>query len=209
MNNETVPQPSASLILEFGSAILQQLPRDMTSEQMKYWIGDKSRLKNLLEELCTTKFVSNPFFRCISGGEKIIIDACDGKKNFTEADISHIVPDLQDWIQKHQATDQATESTPVSVNVVKKKTSLFNIFSGFGYEADKVSLTPHQICVFIKKYKSWMSKTGCVTHFLVKKEEELAVISMEYHFECGLEAIKHDLSREVCSTSQIVVPKLS
>lgn len=54
MSHETVPKKEKSgQVLELAAAVLKQLPRDLSPDQMQYWIGHQRKLGAVLRQVLT------------------------------------------------------------------------------------------------------------------------------------------------------------
>ncbi len=113
--------------------------------------------------------------RLISGGEQLMLDACDGKRTIAGAtDIfSYIDPDLKNW--GTDVEDEATPATAVAVHEMVKDGNLAEIFTSLSGDVRKLALTQDQILNFVKKHRNWLRQDGWATLFLFRAGGKLFV----------------------------------
>ena len=109
--------------------------------------------------------------RLISGGESIVIPACDGSENLANADdvFNYIDGDFKGW--GLDFTAEATPETPASIYEMAEDADLKGMFSSFNTDLDKLAFSQHQIKKFAQKKKTakWLRSDGWATFFLFKK----------------------------------------
>ena len=122
----------------------------------------------------------NPYVKCISSGDRLMIDALDGHKFFKDAgDIFEFI-DLTFSINKHYDDKSviATSETEVVVSEVVKECNLFKLFDSFDINMQKIWFTEHQIICFVKKYPHWIQTGGFGTLFLFQYKGEFLVANI-------------------------------
>lgn len=125
------------------------------------------------------KTVNDTILRLISGGESIVIDACDGSETIANAKDtfkSGIDSDFKNWGTNKPG--QATEDTAVQVHEMVKDATFAQMFGSLGTDLDKLCLTQHQIKKFCKKHANWLRTDGYGTFFLFKVEDQYFVVGV-------------------------------
>lgn len=159
------------------------------------------------------KTVNNSIPRLISGGESIIIDACDGSETIADAKDafkSGIDPGFENWGTNKSGV--ATEDVAVQVNEMVKDATFAQMFGSLGTDLDKLCLTQHQVKKFCKKHANWLRADGYGTFFLFKVEDEYFVVSVDVHSDglvvgvnrLGLDYVWHGAYRH-----RVVSPQLN
>lgn len=111
----------------------------------------------------------NEILRLLSGGENIIIPACDMFGTIANAKdvFSYIDPDFE--ILGVDKSKSLTIETDVKVyGTVKNEATFVQMFCSLGVDLDKLCFTQHQIILFCKKHVKWLCVGGCGTFFLFK-----------------------------------------
>jgi hypothetical protein len=111
----------------------------------------------------------------VNGGERLMLDACDGKQTIARAKdvFSWIDSDFENW-----DTDVEGEATPealVSVYEMAEDANFARMFTSLSGDVSKLVLTQSQIRNFVMKHKNWLRTNGYATLFLFKENDELFV----------------------------------
>lgn len=114
----------------------------------------------------TAMVVETEFLRLISGGQKLTIDATDGKEILANANsiFVHIDSVFRNW--GTNKSSQATVETEVCVYEMIKDANFEQLFHSFNLDLKKLCLTQAQIIWFVEKYSSWLRTNGNATLFL-------------------------------------------
>ena len=164
---------------EFLSGPINQLIVNLGGDDGEIW--EKEFKKFLRKEKCWTEHHTHPYLRCISEGAKIIIPACEGDKiilDATDLFTGYIDPDFENWGTNKRG--QKTKEMPVSVKEMYKDSTFSQMFSGFYVDLDRLCLTQHQICIFIKEHKNWLREGGYATFFLFKSDDNFFVAGVVF-----------------------------
>ena len=127
------------------------------------------------EDEKTKKNPSN--LQLISGGEKIMIEALDGKACLFDAKKtfkSSIDGDSQNW--GFNQSGPATTETLLDVSEMTSDGTFVQIFTGVTPDLEKLVMTQAQIIRFCEKYPFWLRQEGYATFFLTKVGEEYFVV---------------------------------
>jgi len=173
ITKQQIPVLAARLV-EFQEAFSSMPKKDgqwviqNTSQAIELFIAAVKNRELLKKE--------SPILRLISGGEKIIIEALDGKATIADSrDIfkSHVDPDFVNW--RLNDPGLATFETLIDVYEMVRPASFTQIFSGLNTDLNKLVLTQHQIIRFCAKHPTWLRREGNATLFLIKVNGEYFV----------------------------------
>lgn len=119
----------------------------------------------------TGKVRGTEFLRPISGGQKLAIDATDGKEVLANANdiFAYIDKDFRNW--KADEFSKATIATEVGVYELIKDA----IFNQMFDNPEKLCLTQSQIIGFVRKHNNWLQTNGYATFFLFKSHNQFFV----------------------------------
>lgn len=112
----------------------------------------------------------------ISGEEKLVLDATDGKAVISNASYvfdGYIDPDFRYW-GANEASGPTPE-TPVAVHEIVKGATFKQMFNSLGAARETLCLTHSQIIGFAKKHRDWLQTDGYATFFLFQSEEQFFV----------------------------------
>jgi len=100
--------------------------------------------------------------KLISGGERLILDACDGKRTIVTAKkffaTGLLDPNFRKW--GTNKTSKPTPETDVLVYEMERSATFAQIFSSLGDDINQLCFTQHQIINFIEKHSSWLRIKG-------------------------------------------------
>ena len=150
------------------------------SDRMQAVIGKPGVIFQLVENLFAEdgKVKENPaILQVISGGEKLMIEALDGKAYISDAKKvfkSYIDGDFKNWGLNQSGP--ATAETLVDVSEMVKDATFVQIFTGITPDLDKLVLTQAQIIRFCEKHPTWLRQEGYATFFLTKVNGEYFVV---------------------------------
>lgn len=151
--------------------------------------------------------------KLISGTERLLVDACDGKETIAKA--REVFPSGIDGDFINWGTNKAgivTKEAEVQVHELTQNATFSQIFGSLGTDLDKLCLTQSQIKNFCKKHCNWLRKDDNATFFLFKVEDQFFVASV--HVDSGglyvtLRRFGRDRIWNAESSSHVVVPQLS
>lgn len=174
MRTKTLEQNSADALAGLQIDLLSKMRAgNMTFEQIKWFnnlsFGEREKLMGKEPE----KVI---ILKLLSGGKKILLDACDGKEIITNAKdvfLSGIHGDLKNWNTNKLGI--ATKETEVRVHEMLQNANFAQMFGFLETDLDKLCLTQAQIINFCKKHFSWLRKRGQGTFFLFKVEDQFLV----------------------------------
>lgn len=112
----------------------------------------------------------------ISGGEKLMIEALDGKAYIADAKKvfkPYIDGDFKNWGLNQSGP--ATAETSLDVSEMIADGTFVQIFAGITSDLDKLVLTQAQIIRFCEKHPTWLRQEGYATFFLTKVNGEYFV----------------------------------
>lgn len=151
---------------------------------------DPELVKIALQEIVEGKFRDSrvsiapvtSILRPISSGEKIMIEALDGK-----AYISAAIKTFRSYIGgnfKNWGLDQsgpATAETLLDVHEMAGDGTFAQIFTSLSSNLKKLVMTQAQIIRFCEKYPAWLRKESYATFFLTEVNDEYFVVSVYVH----------------------------
>lgn len=158
--------------------------------------------------------------RLISGGEKIVIAATDGKETLAEAtDVfpAYIDSDFKGW--GLNVPSRATNETEATVYEMKDNGTFAQIFGGFGENLDRLCFTQSQIKKFCRDHARWLRTDGWATFFLftpdggpIKKDKSNLFVARVYVDADGREAsvrrFSYDFVWRADGCPRVVLPQL-
>ena len=168
----------ASIIIKALASAVKKTNAD--SDRVQAVIGKPGVIFQLIEGLFTEdeKTKKNPLIlRLISGGQKIMIEALDGKAYISDAKKtfkSFIDGDFKDWGLNQSGP--ATAETLLDISEMVGDGTFVQIFSNISSDLEKLVMTQAQIIRFCEKHPTWLSQKGCATFFLTKVGEEYFVV---------------------------------
>lgn len=121
------------------------------------------------------------YFKLISGGEKLVIDQCNGSRTIVNSGdvFSFIDPDFCDW--NINGPSQPTNDSLVNVFELVNNGRFTNIFDSFLVEKDKLCLTQNQIIIFVIKHHNWLRGDSDLNFFLFKSKNNYFVAIVRYN----------------------------
>jgi len=150
------------------------------SDRVQAVIGKPGVIFQLIEGLFAEdgKIKKNPsILQLISGGEKLMIEALDGKAYISDAKRtfkSFIDGCFKSWGLNQ--TGPATAETLVDVHEIIEDGNFVKIFTSLNSDLDKLVMTQAQIIRFCEKHPTWLRQEGYATFFLTKVNDEYFVV---------------------------------
>ena len=113
--------------------------------------------------------------KLISGGTRLVLDACKGRRTIAEAKESfvYIDPNFKNW--GTDVAGKATPATPVAVHDLVEDANFAKMFGALADDPGKLVLTQDQILQFVEKHRSWLRQDGWATFFLFQSGSEFFV----------------------------------
>jgi len=148
-------------------------------------IGKPGVIFQLIEGLFAEdgKNKNNPsILQLISGGEKLITEALDGKAYISDAKKIfklYIDSDFKNWGLNQSGP--ATAETLLNVSEIVADATFVQIFTGITPDLDKIVMTQAQIIRFCEKHPAWLRQEGYATFFLTKISGEYFVVSVHVY----------------------------
>lgn len=185
MKESSHNNPSFGQGLELGSLINKALVSAIKktkadSAKIQEVISKPGVIFQLIEGLFIEdgKIKNTPsILQLISGGEKIMVEALNGKEYISNAKRvfkSYIDSDFRNWgLNK---SGPATTETLFDVNELIKDATFAQIFTSITPDLDKLVLTQPQIIRFCEKHPTWLRQDGYATFFLIKENNEYFVV---------------------------------
>lgn len=179
------------------------------------WVGNAEATKELLSPLSKPplKKQENSILKLISGGETILIDACDGTETLAQAADtfeSGIDSDFKNWDANKKGG--ATAEIAAQVYEMAQNAMFAPMFSSLGSDLDKLCFTQHQIIVFCKKHVNWLRTDGYGTFFLFKVDGQFFVADVNVRVD-GLGVLVprlgHDRVWNAERLRRVVVPQMA
>ena len=137
-------------------------------EKVLNFLGEEFLKQGAVKVKTVVKKITE-FLRFISGGETLILDACDGTEVISSSDDmfeAGVDPDFIDWDADEKGP--ATGEIEVSVYELIKDANFTDMFGSLDADVDKLFFTQHQIKNFIRKYRKWLRVDGYATLFPYK-----------------------------------------
>jgi len=137
--------------------------------------------ERLLAEAIEAK--KNSILSLISGNEKLMIEASDGKDYIFDAKRtfkSGIDPDFKN--RGLNKSGPATEEILVDVNEMTGDGTFVQIFTTLSSDLEKLVMTQAQIIRFCEKYPTWLRQEGYATFFLTKVGNEYFVVGVNVNY---------------------------
>lgn len=159
------------------------------SDKIQKVIGKPGVIFQLVEDLFAEdgKINKDPsILQPISGGEKLMIEALDGKKYIADAKKtfkSLISSNFKNLKLNHSGP--ATAEILVDVREIVGDGKFVQIFTEIISDLDKIVMTQAQIIRFCEKHPTWLCQEGSATFFLTKVNGEYLVVSVRV-FSGGL-----------------------
>jgi hypothetical protein len=157
---------------------------DKVQERM---IGKPGVIYKFFEDLLADEAEQkSSMLKLISGGEKIMIEALDGKATITDAKKTfvYIDSDFKGWGLNKKG--EATKETPIQPYELVQDANFAKIFSSFA-NLDEACFTQAQIIRFCEKYPRQLRQEGYGNFFLLKMDGEYFVALVDVHSD-GLKA---------------------
>ena len=196
---------------------IHDLLEKLSGESGKEWLA---QLKLFLrKEACWATVVGageaviSPILRLISGGEILVIEACDGTEIL--ADASDVFPlidsDFRNWGADEPGP--ATVDTKAAVYEMDKDAAFSQMFGSLSGDVSKLCLTQAQIKGFVKKHRRWLRTDGLATFFLFQSRGHLFVAGV-YVLAAGrlkADVLRFEYSRVwgAVNRHRVVVPQLA
>ena len=150
------------------------------SDRVQAVIGKPGVIFQLIEGLFAEdgKIKKNPsILQLISGNEKLMIEALDGKAYISDAKKtfkSYIDGDFKNWGLNQSGP--ATAETLLDVSEMTSDGTFVQIFTGITPDLEKLVMTQAQIIRFCEKHPTWLRQEGYATFFLTKVNGEYFVV---------------------------------
>jgi len=148
------------------------------SDRVQAVIGKPGVIFNFFESLLADSVEAKPLIlRLISGGEKIMIEALDGKAYISDAKKtfkSFIDGNFKNWGLNQFGS--ATAETLLDVSEMVGDGTFVQIFTGISSNLEKLVMTQAQIIRFCEKHPTWLRQEGYATFFLTKVNGEYFVV---------------------------------
>jgi hypothetical protein len=170
----------AGIITKAVASVAKKTNAD--SDRVQTVIGKPGVIFQLIEDLFAEdgKTKKNPsILQLISGGEKIMIEASDGKAYISDAKKtfkSFIDGNLKNWGLNQSGP--ATEEILVDVNEMVGDGTFVQIFTTLSSDLEKLVMTQAQIIRFCEKHPTWLRQEGYATFFLTKVGGEYFVVNV-------------------------------
>lgn len=134
---------------------------------------------NMVKELV----VANQVVRLISGGEQLMLDACDGKRTIVRASdiFVHIGSHFKNWYM--DIAGKATPKTSMAVYEIIEDVNFVRMFTSLSGDVNRLVLTQDQILNFIEKYRNWLRQDDWATFFFFSVGDELFVALTRIFFD--------------------------
>ncbi len=167
------------------------------SDKIQKVIGKPGVIFNFFESLLADSVEVKPsILRLISGGEKIMIEALDGKAYISDAKKtfkSYIDGDFKNWGLNQSGP--ATAETLLDVSEMTSDGTFVQIFTGITPDLEKLVMTQAQIIRFCEKHPTWLRQEGYATFFLTKVNGEYFVVHVRVYSD-GLDVYVRRLGHD-------------
>jgi hypothetical protein len=150
------------------------------SDKVQGVIGKPGIIFKFFEDLLADKVEpKSSMLKLISAGEKIMIEALDGKATIAEAKKifkSYLDSDFKNWGLNKSGS--ATAETLVDINEIVEDGNFVQIFTALNSDLNKIVMTQAQIIRFCEKHPTLLRQDGNATFFLIKENDEYFVVSV-------------------------------
>lgn len=156
----TIYKSPAADFSDFSDLILKKIFQQLHDVYVQEHLGED---KN---KILTPK---NVILRKISGDEKLMIEALDGKAYILDAKEtfeSGIDENFKNWGLNQPGP--ATAETLLDVSEMTSDGTFVQIFTGITPDLEKLVMTQAQIIYFCEKHRNWLRLKGRATFFLTK-----------------------------------------
>lgn len=165
--------------------------KGISDEQIHELVREGETSDEIIDQIVDALFNirSSEYLRCISVGEVLILDECDGSEGLVDA------TDIFVWIDSNFENDgadqkgKATGKTPVVVHEMTKDATFAQMFGSLNADVGKLCLTPHQIKNFVRKFRKWLRINGWATFFPFESNNELFVAIVHFYPDGGLRVL--------------------
>jgi len=166
------------------------------SDKVQEVIGKPGVIFKFFEDLLTEKIEpKSSILRLISGSEKVMIEALDGKAIIAKSEkifTSYLDPDFKKWgLDK---SGLATKETLVDIHEMVADGNFVQIFTTLSSDLDKLVMTQAQIIRFCEKHPTLLRQDGDATFFLIKENDEYFVVRVHVRSD-GLDVRVYRLER--------------
>ena len=171
----------AGIIIKAIASVAKKTNTDL--DRVQSVIGKPGVIFQLIEGLFVEdgKTKKNPsILQLISGGEKLMIEALDGKAYISDAKKtfkSFIDPNFKNWGLNQFGS--ATTETLLDVSEMTSDGTFVQVFTSITSDLDKIVMTQAQIIRFCEKYPTWLRQKGYATFFLTKVGGEYFVVGVD------------------------------
>ena len=185
------------------------------SDRVQAVIGKPGVIFQLIEGLFTEdgKIKKNPsILQLISGGEKLMIEALDGKAYISDAKKtfkSFIDSDFKNWGLNQSGP--ATAETLLDISEMVGDGTFVQIFTGITPDLEKLVMTQAQIIRFCEKHPTWLRQEGYATFFLTKVGDEYFVVRVGVYSDglrVGVGRLEDDRVWDGGCRNRVFVPQL-
>ena len=156
------------------------------SNKIQGIIGKPGVVFDFFEKLLADDIKSNPsILRLISDGEKIMIEASDGKAYISNAKKifkSSISKDFKNW-GLNQWSGAANTEILLDVSELVGDGTFIQIFTEITSDLGKLIMTQAQIIRFCKKHPIWLREEQSTTLFLMKVGGEYFVVRVDTNWD--------------------------
>lgn len=192
---------------------ISDLVEKLSSEAGQQWLAELKKF--LRKENCWTgvSAIKDVYLKLISGGQVLVIDACDGTNILADANdvFAYIDPDFKNW--KADQKGSASGETFVEVYEMKKNDGTFSqMFGSLSPDLQKLCLTQDQIIGFVKTQRQWLQTDGYGTFFLFMSNEQYFVADVDFSGDdLSVSVIRFEVSRvwDADYHYRVVVPQLA
>ncbi|MDD5528387.1 MAG: hypothetical protein PHO56_05490 [Patescibacteria group bacterium] len=178
--------PSSGQALELADIAVKAIASGIKKEnpdfdRVQRIVGNPGAIYDFFRKLFSEKTEDKkvaPILKFLSGDEKLVIEALDGKK-FIYGDKKVFESDIDSDFENYglKKAGVATPETAVRVYEMVEDAVFAKMFTSLSGDLDKLCLTQHQIKRFCVKYSNWLCR-GYSTFFLFKMNGEYFVASV-------------------------------
>lgn len=183
MEKSSQQDPSFGQGLELAGTVLKAIASTVKKngsslDEVQKIVGKPGVVFKLVEDLFAKDVEQkSSMLSLISVGEKVMIEALDGKAYIADAKQtfrSFIDGNFKSWgLNK---SGPATLETLVDIHEVVEDGNLVKIFTSLNPDLEKVVMTQAQIIRFCEKHPTWLRREGYGTFFLTKVSDEYVVV---------------------------------